>query len=55
MFEGRVELCGPRNTTNQPLVWKTICNAGWDINEAIVVCRQLGFSGNLNRMLKLSH
>ena len=23
--------------------WKTICNGGWDDNEAKVVCRQLGF------------
>ena len=46
-FEGRVEVCG---ADNQMRIWKTVCNAGWDMNEAIVVCRQLGFSGNLNCM-----
>ena len=50
-FEGRVEVCG---TSNQILIWKTVCNAGWGRNEATVVCRQLGFSGNLNCMFKLS-
>ena len=54
-FEGRVEVCGERNTGNQTLIWKTVCNAGWDMNEAIVVCGQLGFSGDLNRMLGLSY
>ena len=50
-FEGRVEVCGRRNDSNMILIWKTVCNAGWDVNEARVVCRQLGFSGNQNRML----
>ena len=54
-FEGRVEVCGTRSSRNQTLIWKTVCNAGWDKNEATVVCKQLGFSGNLiNCMLKLS-
>ena len=35
-YEGRVEICSNG-------VWGTIYSGGWDILEAIVVCRQLGF------------
>ena len=48
-FEGRVEVCG---VINQTLIWKTVCNAGWDVNEAMVVCKQLGFSNIINRKLE---
>ena len=41
-FEGRVEVC-------QDGQWKTVCDNGWGNSEATVVCRRLGFSGNLNR------
>ena len=36
MFEGRVEVCICDE-------WRTVCNDFWGHNEALVVCRQLGF------------
>ena len=37
--EGRVEICSNNR-------WGTVCDRGWDKNEAEVVCKQLGFSSN---------
>ena len=41
-FEGRVEVC-------QGGQWRTVCDRDWGNEEARVVCRQLGFSGDLDR------
>lgn len=36
-MEGRVEICFSR-------VWGTVCNSRWSVHDAVVVCRQLGYS-----------
>ena len=46
-FEGRVEICMRGQ-------WQTVCNDFWGHNEALVVCRQLGFSTSGKYLLHAS-
>ena len=45
--EGRVEIFDGKTDDGDGTGWESVCaNSGWGSEEAEVVCRQLGFSGN---------
>ena len=58
--EGSVRLVGGRNVNDGTVLiyhderWGAICDRDWDIQDATVVCRQLGFMGGATRAEKRS-
>ena len=56
---GDVQLVGSGSNATQGTVqlcynheWGVVCDNGWDINEAIVVCQLLGYYGMLSYLVQ---
>ena len=41
-YGGRVEICDGQT-------WKTVCDYRWGLKEAKVVCRQIGYAGDISK------
>ena len=41
-YGGRVEMCYKQT-------WMTVCDYRWGHKEAMVVCRQIGYNGNVSK------